>query len=209
MKSIPEKIDPTLLIVTFNVRNLYSNILQELGQQAIFENTPLYGPHYLNILNHSWPSDRLVVSLISGQGYIIFLFRLLRHNIHKVEEKRTKKKQHGIELTPSATRETFVTLSYHSVLLWDIASVHSSEIPSMSSGTLTHPPMLAKPASGSTGPSGPLSLTIGFPRLLSTALSCWLPWSIDCPVLFYLRTLPSLVHFWSPGRSCAQALCVV
>ena len=61
-----------------------------------------------------------------------------------------------------------------------MANVYSSEIPTKSSGTLTHPLTLAIPA---TGPNSRLSATVGFPRLLPTALSYWLPWSVDCPVL--------------------------
>ena len=43
------------------------------------------GPHYPNLLNHSWRSDRLVVSLISGQGYYTFLYRHTKHNMHNRE----------------------------------------------------------------------------------------------------------------------------
>ena len=35
LNTIPEKIDPNTLIVTFDVTNLYSNIPYELGKQAI------------------------------------------------------------------------------------------------------------------------------------------------------------------------------
>ena len=35
LNSIPEKIDPNTLIVTFKVTKLYSNIVYELGKQAI------------------------------------------------------------------------------------------------------------------------------------------------------------------------------
>ena len=49
-------------------------------------------PSYLNFLNHSWPSDRLVVSLISGQGYFTFLYRHTKHNREggRKENKQTR-----------------------------------------------------------------------------------------------------------------------
>ena len=40
----------------------------------------LASPHYLNLLNHSWPSNHLVVSLISSQGYFTFLYKHTKHN---------------------------------------------------------------------------------------------------------------------------------
>ena len=43
--------------------------------------------------------------------------------------------------------------------------------------------------------------------IILTALSCLLSSSAPFCWLF-LWELPSLVHFWSRGRSCAQALCV-
>ena len=55
----------------------------------VCDNTPPAEPHYLNLLNHSWPSDRLVVSLISDQRYFTFLYRHAKYNIHN-REKRNK-----------------------------------------------------------------------------------------------------------------------
>ena len=49
-------------------------------------------PHYLNPLKRSWPSDRLVVSLISGQRYFTFLFGHIKHNIHNREGARKENK---------------------------------------------------------------------------------------------------------------------
>ena len=106
-------------------------------------------------------------------------------------EERTSK--HGLGLAPSAKSRKFVTLSEEFVLLWAIANVYSSEIPTKSPGMLTHPFTLANPASKSTGPSSRLSLTVGFPRLQSTVLSCWLPCSVDCPVLFWDLAFPRLL----------------
>ena len=76
---------------------------------------------------------------------------------------------------------------------------------------LTHPLTLANPASDCTGPRSHLFLTVGFPRFLLTALSCWLPCSVDCYWLLssvQFWDLPSLVFFWSCGKSRARALCV-
>ena len=41
----------------------------------------------------SWPSDRQVVSLVSGQGYFTFLYGHTKHNIHKREGRRKENKQ--------------------------------------------------------------------------------------------------------------------
>ena len=49
------------------------------------DNTPLAKPHYLNHLNYSCPSDHLEVSLISGQGYLTFLYVHTKINIHNQE----------------------------------------------------------------------------------------------------------------------------
>ena len=54
---------------------------------------PLAGPHYLNLLNYLWSSDRLVVSLISRQGYFTFLYKHTKHNIHNREGGRKENKQ--------------------------------------------------------------------------------------------------------------------
>ena len=102
------------------------------------------------------------------------------YTTERVEEKRTNK--HGLGLAPSARREKFVTLSKHSVLLWAIASVYSSEIPTKSPGTLTHLLTLANPASGSTVPS--------LLSLLLAALFCRLPWSVLSSVLLWDFAFP-------------------
>ena len=57
------------------------------------DNTPLANPHYLKLLKYSWPSDHLVVSLISGQGYFTFLYRYTKHNIHNREGGRKENEQ--------------------------------------------------------------------------------------------------------------------
>ena len=50
-------------------------------------------PHYLNHANYSWPSDRLVVSLISCQRYFTFLYGHTKHNIHNREGGGKENKQ--------------------------------------------------------------------------------------------------------------------
>ena len=146
-------------------------------------------PHYLNLLKHSWPSDRLVVSFISGKGISHFFTDILNttSTTERVEEKRTNK--HGLGLAPSARREKFMILSQHSMHLWPIAIVYSSEIPTKSPGMLTHPLTLANQASKSTGPSSHLLSLAGCP-VLSTSLFCRLPWSADSSGLFWDLVFP-------------------
>ena len=55
-------------------------------RQRVCDNTPLACPLYLNHPNYSWSSNRLVVSLISGQGYFTFLYG---NTTERVEEKKT------------------------------------------------------------------------------------------------------------------------
>ena len=57
------------------------------------DNTPPANTHYLNLLNHSWPLDCQVVSLISGQGYFTFLYGHTKHNIHNREGGGKENKQ--------------------------------------------------------------------------------------------------------------------
>ena len=59
-------------------------------EDDVCDNSPLADPHYLNL---SWPSDRQVVSLISGQGYFIFLYRHTKHNIHNWKSGGKENKQ--------------------------------------------------------------------------------------------------------------------
>ena len=68
-------------------------------------------PPLSQLPNLSWPSDRLVVSLISGQGYFTFFMNTQNttYTTERVEEKRTNK--HGLWFDLSARREKFVTLS--------------------------------------------------------------------------------------------------
>ena len=57
---------------------------------------------------NSWPSDRLVVSLITGQGHFTFLYKHTRHNIHNREEEEKTNNQ-GLRLALSARKENFVS----------------------------------------------------------------------------------------------------
>ena len=154
----------------------------------------LPGPHSLNLLNQSWPSYRRVVPLMSGQGYFTFLYGHTKHNIHNWEGGR-KENKHGLELAPSARRKSL----WHFCVAF-CASVSyrehvSSEIPTKSPGTLTHPLALANPACESTGScSCPLLLTL-FCRLLS---------SVDCPVLscsLLLSAFFCLLVSWEISRT--------
>ena len=118
--------------------------------------------------------------------------------------------------------DTFVKLSVH---LQTIASVYSSEIP-------TKP--LERSLIFSRWPTRHLSPQVPVPTLVCRLL-CSLPWSflltalfsalvssLDCPLLchgLFCRLvcsvhfsvlpcdIPSLVLFWSPGKSRAQVLC--
>ena len=154
--------------------------------------------HYLNLLNHSWPSNHLVVYLISGQGYFTFLYGHTKHNIHNQEGGRKENKQSRTLVSSKRKKgevcDTFTLLSVH---LWASMSVYSSEIPTRPPGMLTHPLTLANLASESTGPSSC--------SLLPTALFC-LP--LSTASFCSAWDLPSLVLFWSRGKYHAQALCV-
>ena len=98
-----------------------------------------------------------------------------------------KKNNSGLELAPNPRREKFVTLSWHSVLLWTNVSVYTSETPTKSQGMLTHPLTLANPASESTGSSNCLSQPSASPDFCRLARSVHFSW-----LSFYSETfLPS------------------
>ena len=122
------------------------------------DNILLAGQLYLNLLNHVWPSDCQVVSLIFSQGYFTFLYGHQKHNIHNREGGRKENKQTRTWVSTKRKKgevcDTFVQLSVH---LQAIAGVYSSEIPTKSPGMLTHSLTLANPASGFTHPSSRLS----------------------------------------------------
>ena len=61
------------------------------------DNIPIASLYSLNLLNHSWPSHRQVVSLISGQGYFTLLNKPTKHNIYNWEGGR-KEEQTNTDL---------------------------------------------------------------------------------------------------------------
>ena len=117
------------------------------------------GPTISARLNHSWPVIRLVVFLISGQGYFTFLYRYAKHNREggrkKTQTNRSKRK-----------REKFVTLLCSSPCIY----------------RLSRACILRET---STKPLGMLNhlLTDLFCRLVSAAPFCWLCASLDWPLL--------------------------
>ena len=122
-------------------------------------------------------SDRLVVSLISDQGYFTFLYGYTKYNIHNWEGGRKESKKKQVQEERS--------LRYFPSILLAIASMYSSESLTNSPGMLTHSLTLAKPASESTGSSSCFSRPSDFPQLLSTVFFC----SLLCSASFYLLTL--------------------
>ena len=106
--------------------------------QKCCDNTLLAGPHYLNLPNYSWPSDRLVVSLISGQEYFTFPYRHTKHNIHNREGGRKENKQTLSWVSPKCKKgevcDTFLRNSHkvtsqmltHLLMLANLAWVHTS-----------------------------------------------------------------------------------
>ena len=135
-------------------------------------------PLYLNFLYHSGPSNWLVVSLISGQGYFTFLYWHTKHiacSSETVEENRNFK--HG--LIPSA-----ISLWYFPDIQWAFTSMSSSEIPAKPLRILIHPLTLANPASVSIGPNSS--------SLNSDCIACVLLSSANRPFLqtvLYCRLL--------------------
>ena len=116
---------------------------------VLCDNTPPADSHFLSFLNHSWLSDRLVVSLISGQGYFTFLYGHTKHNIHNREGER-KKEQTNTDLGELQAQEGRSFWHFPSIL-WAITSLYSSGTPTKSPGMLTHPLTLANLESQSTG----------------------------------------------------------
>ena len=109
-------------------------------KNQLCNNTPLANPHYLNLINNSLPSGRLVVSLISDQGYFTFLYGHTKHKLQAQEEGSLR--------------------HFPSILcICGIArACIRAKIPAKSPGMLTHPLTLANPPSGFTYPSShPLS----------------------------------------------------
>ena len=112
-------------------------------------------------LNHSGSSDRLVVSLISGQGYFTLPYGHTKHNIHNREGGR--KEQTWI-LVSSKRKKGEVCDTFLAFCELSQACIRAKLL-AESPGMLTHLLTLANQASGSTG--------------LDPALFCWLPCSVD------------------------------
>ena len=172
-------------------------------------------------LNHLWPVIRLVVFLISGQGYFTFLYRYAKHNW---DGERTNK--HGLELALSARGGR---LWHFLCILWANTSGYSGENSHKATGNTDLSSRVGQPGiCGSTDASSrlydfgllpasfcSLLLTVSFSALfsslstvlfsspLSTGLLSWLTSHADC-----VWDLPSLVFFRSCRRSHTQALYV-
>ena len=139
---------------------------------------PLAGPHYFDLLNHSWPSNRLVVSLISGRGYFTFLYKHAKQNIHNRRGGRKENKQ--TRTWVSSKHKKFVT---HLCRFQSICGLSRACIRAKFSQTHQERWLVL-----SRWPTWPLS-----PQALALALFSWLPSSVDffwllfpadCPVLF-------------------------
>ena len=123
-----------------------------------------------------------MVSLISGQD-ILHCFTNTQDTTYPTERVDEKKDKQSRTWVSSKRKKGEVCDTICSFLFtWGgaIASVYPSEIPTQTTGTLTHPLTLANPDSGSTGlsslPSSYLSLAIAFPWFLLTAFFCSLLW---------------------------------
>ena len=128
------------------------------------DNTLQADLHCLNLLNLSWPSDCLVVSLISGKEYFKFLYGHTKHNIHNREGGRKENKQTRTWVSSKRKKgedcDTFLAF-------FELSRVCiRAKFPRM----LTHPLTLANPA-----------LT---PQVLTLAVACsLLPTALFCPLL--------------------------
>ena len=149
-----------------------------------------------------------MVSLVSGQGYFLFLYRRTKHNIHNWEG-GGKENKHRLGLAPSARRKKFMTLLHSFLCICELSWVCIwAKLPQSHQERW---PILSR---WPTQPLGLQVLAVGFPWLLLTTLSCWLPcsvWlpsSVDCLLLFCSGTLLSLVLFQSCGKSRMQTFCV-
>ena len=157
-------------------------------------------PHDLNFLNHSWPSDRQVVSLMSSQGYFTFPYGHTKHNIHNRESGRKEKKKQTWTWVSSKRKKGEICDTFEQLFVDQqaISSVYSSEIPTKSPGM-----------QALTALSSRLPCFVHF-SVLPSYLDCPLPTIfVDCPVLSTVFSilfwdLPSLVFFRSYGRSRAQ-----
>ena len=176
-------------------------------------------PHYISFLKPLMAirSDCLVVSLTSDPGHYTFLYRYAKHNWEGGRKEKTNK--HGLGLASSARKGKSVTLC----ILWANVSVYSNEI--VTSYLQCWHLALVNPASVGQQVLAVVFLTsvdsllcptsvFSLPPssdcvILCTAISSQLFSSaLRCQLLCLLSDLPSLLYFWSRGRSHPQALCV-
>ena len=149
----------------------------------------------------------LVVFLILGRGYLT-IFTGTQHTTERVEEKNKQTNKHGLGSAPSARKgEVYDTFCAFCELTRACTQVK----------TLTKP--LAMLTSSHVGQSG-LCRSTGlssclsdfcsslFSALLSSPDCLLLPTGLCCSLLLtaFSWDLPSLIYFWSQGRSWVQAL---
>ena len=157
-------------------------------------------PHDLNFLNHSWPSDRQVVSLMSSQGYFTFPYGHTKHNIHKRESGRKEKKKQTWTWVSSKRKKGEICDTFEQLFVDQqaISSVYSSEIPTKSPGMQGVDCSLQ-----STALFCPLLCSAFLPRLSASYDFCRLPCSVDC--FFYSLLGPSfprlLPVLWEISRA--------
>ena len=132
------------------------------------------------------PKPLMVIRSSCGFSHLrpgVFHISLQTHKTQHKQSRGWKKRRtnnHGLGFAPIARREKCVTLLRGFLCICGLLRAY---IRAKFPHSLTHPLTLAKSASGSTCPSSRLSLTVGFSRLLWTALSCWLPCSVLGPCL--------------------------
>ena len=151
--------------------------------------------HYRNLLNHTWSSDYLGVSLIFGQGYYTFLYKNTKHNIHNQEGWRKENKQTRTWVGSKRKTEKFVTLLCSFLCLCGLsrACIRAKFLHSHQEHWLIL----------SRRPIWPL-----IPQPLAPAFFSWLSSSVHCFLLFCYETFPSLVLFRSRRISRMHAICV-
>ena len=139
------------------------------------DNITLADPYYLNLLNHSWPSNRLVVSLITGKEYLTFLNGHTKQNIHNWDVGRKENKQTRTWVSSKRKKgEVCSTFLAFCELSW--AYIRAKFPQSHQERWLIH-------SRWPTRPLDPHILAVGFPWLLLTALSCRLLCSVHFSVL--------------------------
>ena len=142
-----------------------------------------------------------LIAILSSSGFFhlrpgVFHISLETHKTQRTQRRGLKKrKQTNTDLAKLQVQEGRSLWHFPSIL-WAITSGYLSKIPTKSSGMLTHPLMLANPASESTHPS---SLSCWLPcsvhfSALPSSLDCQFPpTSVDCPVLSTCLFCPLLL----------------